>query len=249
MCFSSDGFLFREFDRLFNDLYGERGGLYHRLVGSLQSGPKTPTEVYQALGVAASSKVLRHLEELVSCGFVARDRTWNLATGHESRRSRFRLSDNYLRFYLKYIEPNRRRIQRGAYRGPGAWPSIAGLQFENLILQTRDRLFEALGVPIEEIVYDNPYFRPANKRLPGVQVDYLIQTRFKTLYLCETKFSQERLGASVIDEMRARIARLRPPRGFSIRPVLIHASSVTPAVVESEFFASIVDFTSFLRRS
>ncbi len=60
------------------------------------------------------------------------------------------------------------------------------------------------------------------------------------------KFSQDRLGASVIDEVQARIARLRPPRGFSIRPVLIHASSVTPAVSEAEFFASIVDVAALM---
>ncbi len=248
MCFAGDGFLFREFDRLFSDLYGERGGLYRRLASKLRDGPRTPKEMYRALGVAASGKVLRHLEDLVSCGFATRDYSWNLATGQPSRRSRFRLSDNYLRFYLKYIEPNRHRIRRGAYRGPGAWSSIAGLQFENLILQARGRLFEALGVPLDEVVYDNPYFRLATKRLPGVQVDYLIQTRFKTLYVCETKFSQDRLGASVIDEVQARIGRLRPPRGFSIRPVLIHASSVTPHVAEAEFFASIVDVSTFLKR-
>ena len=249
MCFSGDGFLFREFDRLFSDLYGERGGLYRRLVSKLRDGPRTPRELYRALGMAASGKVLRHLEDLVSCGFVARDHAWNLATGHESRLSRFRLSDNYLRFYLKYVEPNRRRILRGTYRGPGAWTSIAGLQFENLVLQARVRLFEALGIPPDEVVYDNPYFRHPTKRLPGVQIDYLIQTRFKTLYVCETKFSQDRLGASVIDEVQARIERLRPPRGFSVRPVLIHASAVTPALSEAEFFASIVDFSAFLRRS
>ena len=52
----------------------------------------------------------------------------------------------------------------------------------------------------------------------------------------------------VLDEVQARIERLRPPRGFSIRPVLIHASAVTPAVSEAEFFASIVDFATYLKR-
>lgn len=246
MCFSSDGFLFWEFDRLFNDLYAERGHLYRRLVESLRDGPRTPAQIYAALGVSASGKVLGYLDDLQSCGFVTRDYSWSIATGRQSRLSRYRLSDNYLRFYLKYIEPNRRRIQRGAYRGPGAWPSIAGLQLENLILQERCRLFEALGIPLDEVVYDNPYFRRATKRLPGVQVDYLIQTRFKTLYVCEAKFSQEPLGVSVIDEVSSRIVRLRAPRGFSIRPVLIHASGVTPALVEAEFFAAIIDLASFV---
>ena len=98
------------------------------------------------------------------------------------------------------------------------------------------------------VVYDNPDFRSATKKMPGVQVDYLIQTRFNTLYVCEVKFSQNRLGVKVINDVRDRIERLRPPRGYSVRPVLNHASSITPALAEAEFFASIIDFKSFLRR-
>ena len=247
ICLEPDGLLFREFDRLFGDFFGERGDYYRRLVCCLGDGPLTPEKIYKKLGVVPSGKVLRHLDDLVSCGFVKRDYTWNLATGVESKLSRYRLSDNYFRFYLKYIAPNRRRIERRAYRGPGAWPSIMGLQFENLLMQSRRELLKAIDVPLDEVVYDNPYFRRATQRAPGVQVDYMVQTRYRTLYVCEAKFSQERVGNAVVREVQKRLTDLRPPRGFSTRPVLIHVNGVTPQVVESEFFASIVDFSSLLK--
>ena len=50
------------------------------------------------------------MEDLVTAGFVSRDFTWHLKTGLDSKLSHYRLKDNYLRFYLKYIEPNKKKI-------------------------------------------------------------------------------------------------------------------------------------------
>ncbi len=246
LCFEPDGLLFREFDRLFGDFFGERGDYYQRLTRCLGDGPLAPEKIYERLDLAPSGKILRHLDDLVSCGFVKRDYTWNVNTGVESKLSRYRLSDNYLRFYLKYVAPHRRRIERRTYKGPGAWPSIIALQFENLLMHSRHQLLGKIGVPLDEVVYDNPYFRRATKRAPGVQIDYMVQTRYKTIYMCEVKFSQQRIGSTVVDEVQKRLLDLRPPRGFSVRPVLIHVNGVTPSVVESEFFATILDFSTLL---
>lgn len=43
-----------------------------------------------------------------------------------------------------------------------------------------------------------------------------------------------------------KISRLKKPKNFSCRPVLIHVNGVTDQVVESGFFDSIVDFADLL---
>jgi hypothetical protein len=66
-----------------------------------------------------SSPVLKRnpLEELTTAGFVKRDYTWDLRSGQDKpKQSRFRLSDNYLRFYLKYMEKKLTLIQRDIFR-------------------------------------------------------------------------------------------------------------------------------------
>jgi hypothetical protein len=40
--------------------------------------------------------------------------------------------------------------------------------------------------------------------------------------------------------------RLKVPKGFSIRPFLVHVNGVSDSVVESEFFSGIIDFGQFL---
>jgi len=51
---------------------------------------------------------------------------------------------------------------------------------------------------------------------------------------------------TVIGEIRDKLARLKLPRHFSARPVLIHVNGVHPEVVQSQFFSRIVDFSELL---
>jgi uncharacterized protein len=192
---------------------------------------------------------LGDIEELA--GFVARDHTWNLKNGMDARLSRFRLKDNYLRFYLKYVRKNLRKIDRNGYALKSLtslpeWPTIMGLQFENLVANNRRQLHRLLRLNPEEIVNENPSYQHKTARQPGCQIDYLIQTKFDTLYVCEIKFSRNEITSAVIPEIRAKIGALSRPRGMSSRPVLIHVNGVNQEVTDSDYFAHIVDMGEML---
>ena len=61
-------------------------------------------------------------------GFLARDYTWSLATGKTIRISRYRIKDNYLRFYLKYILPHKEQIESTQLqRLPQGWSVHYGI--------------------------------------------------------------------------------------------------------------------------
>jgi len=64
-----------------------------------------------------------------------------------------------------------------------------GLQFENLVLNNRLWIKQQLSLKPEEILIDNPFFQRKTKRQHGCQIDYLIQTKYNNLYICEVKFS------------------------------------------------------------
>jgi len=74
----------------------------------------------------------------------------------------------------------------------------------------------------------------------------LIQTKFSTLYLIEIKFSKEPIGPSIIKEVEQKMERITKPKHLSIRPVLIHVNGVKDSLVESDFFAKILDFSQLL---
>jgi hypothetical protein len=50
------------------------------------------------------------------------------------------------------------------------------------------------------------------------------------------------LPRSIIDEVQQKIDRLKAPKNFSSRPVLIHVNGVSDAVLEEDYFSAIIDF-------
>lgn len=251
LCFSKKGILFKEFDDIFSDLFSKRSNFYKSIVSLLVDGPLEFNEICQALKIEKSGHVSKYLDDLIKSGFISRDYTWHINSGVESRLSHYRLKDNYIRFYLKYIDKNKGKIERGYFEDrsltvlPGL-ESILSLQFENLVLNNRSQVWKKLHIHGEEILSDNPFFQRKTIRNQGCQIDYLIHTRFNTLYICEIKFSKKEIGAEVIKEVNQKIERLLKPKGFSCRPVLIHVNGISDEVIESSFFDSIIDFSGLI---
>jgi uncharacterized protein len=251
LCFRKGGILVNEFDDVFSDLFSRRSPTYKKIVQTLAAGPLDLSEIAKAIEVGQSGFLSTYLDDLVKSGFISRDYTWDVKTGKPSKLSHFRLSDNYVRFYLKYIDVNKPRIEKNDFKIqsmaslPG-WETIMGLQFENLVLKNRRLIRNYLGIKDEDVISDNPYFQRKSARKKGCQIDYLIQTRFGGLYLCEIKFSKNPILTDVIKDVQQKIEALHYPKGFSCRPILIHVNGVHQDVEDSRFFSDIIDFSKFL---
>ena len=247
MCFTKNAILVNEFDRIFSDIFGRRSEIYRNIVQQLVYQHCTMDEIFAGLKKSKTGDLSKYLNHLIEAGFVKRDYTWHIKTGVLSKLSKFRLSDNYVRFYLRYIEPAKAKIEKNLYKTrsistlPG-WSTIMGLQFENLILNNEFALFKVLGIPLEDIVFANPYFQPKTSQQQGCQIDYLIQTQHNTVYICEIKFSRHAIKSSVISEVSEKITRLKLPKHYSYRTVLIHVNGVTEECEDSQYFSNIISF-------
>lgn len=247
LCFNRSGLLFNEFEQIFSDIFGKRSEIYRRIVQCLADGKYAYENIYEKLNIEKSGVTSEYLDELVKSGFLRRDFTWNIKSGKTSKLSRYRISDNYLRFYLKYIVTNKEKIERGRFENqslaslPG-WEGAMGLQFENLVLNNRQQILQLLRINPDDVIYDNPFFQTKTIRQEGCQIDYLIQTRFDTLYVCEIKFSKHPIKADIIAEVQEKMRRLKAPRHVSRRAVLIHVNGVHEEIIESRFFSNIIDF-------
>jgi uncharacterized protein len=248
LCFEKEGFLFREFDNIFFDLFSRRAGIYKKIIQTLIYSKKTFKDICDEMQIEKSGTISEYIDDLIKIGYIEREYTFSLKTKEESKLSMFRLKDNYIRFYLKYIEPNKNKIKKGIFSLPGSWDTIMGLQFENLILNNRHCILELLNIPFEDIINENPYFQKRSKTKKGCQIDYLIQTKYNTLYVCEIKFSKNHINKNIIEEMEKKIQTLDIGKiRFLIRPVLIHINGVEKGVFDSNFFANIIGFSSFLK--
>ena len=212
---------------------------------------KIEKDIFNALGVKRIGRISEYLKELELSGFIARDYTWDIKKHLDSELSRYRLSDNYLRFYFNYIKKNLSKIARNTFALKSItslpeWNIIMGLQFENLILNNRSSIHKILHINPEDIICDNPFFQRTTNRMAGCQIDYMIQTKFGTLYICEIKFCKTVIGTNIIQEVQDKIDKLSVPKGFSYRPVLIHVNGVTEEVVDRDYFCKIIDMETLL---
>ncbi len=112
LCFQREGILFREFEQIWSDVFGKRAAGYKTIVAALAHGSRTVQELSVALGKERSGHLSDYLADLVLGGFLAKDTVFEPASGRDTRLQRFRLRDNYARFYLRTIAPRRDLLLR-----------------------------------------------------------------------------------------------------------------------------------------
>ena len=174
----------------------------------------------------------------------------NPETGGKALALRYRIKDNYSRFYLRYVEPHREAIQKGVYFAPPLaefpeWDTVMGLQFENLMLNHLSEFYERLGLDRARVLSIAPYRRAASVRNgPGVQIDLLVQTP-KTYFVVEVK-RKRRIGVEIEKEVEEKVSRLRVRKGVSVRTALVYQGELDPQVKEDGYFSALIDAESLL---
>ena len=233
LCFLKQGMLFREFDEMFNDVFGKQAENRRQILEILSKSSMSASEIAQCQGGEVNGHLIRTLKELEYSGFVARESNLNAVTGKPQRIDRYRICDNYVRFYLHFIRPNAVAINGGLFQFASmeqlkGWETLLGYQFENLILNHVSDLFKYLGVDRSLVVSASPYVQRGTKRGEGCQIDLLVQTR-RTVYVVEIK-RKKFIGPEVMDAMAEKIKRLRVAKGVSVRTALVYEGELSPQI-------------------
>lgn len=254
LAFEKNGLLVAEFDRIFHDLFDGSGTTYKKILASLKDGAQTLSEVRSSIQFAHSGTLSQIMEHLIVAGFVVKQPLWSFKTTKALKQSLYSISDPYMRFYLKVIEPHLSAIQEGGFDRvplstmPG-FETHLGLQLEALLLQNRSLLIEKLGISPVDVVRSGPYRQTKTTTQQGCQIDYLIQTTTNNLFICEFKFKKREIGSDIISEMQEKISRLKTPKGFAKVAVLFHLSGVSTTVATNPYFYRIVDIVDFIEKN
>ncbi len=192
----------------------------------------------------------KQLEELKTAGLVSEDSGLNPATGKPVKCTRFRISDNYTRFYLKYIRPNEHMIDRDAFRFntlevlPG-WQTILGLQFENLVLNNLPLLLPRLELDRVLLKSTAPWRQLPTTRKKGCQIDLLLQSE-RSVCIVEIK-RRNTIGPEIEEEISRKIKALSLPRDISVRTALVYDGNLSPSVEARGYFDAIIPADNLLR--
>lgn len=186
VCFSEDGLLSDEFDALYPALFqqSEAHVKVIRALAKTQQGYDR-LQLISNTGLKDGGYLSRVLDELSESGFISLYPIY----GKKKKGIRYRLTDQYSSFYLRFIEPN-------AYGGTGsflalsqtqAFKSWCGYAFETVCLQHVAQIKNALNIGG---VFTQPstFYQGSGKETDGAQIDLLLDRNDGVVNLIETKF-------------------------------------------------------------
>ena len=247
-CFLPDGYLFADFGNIFDRVFGRKAHRKRQILSALSEGSKTVSEVATALAIKKNGTLSDDLKELDTAGFVAADCGINPETGEQAQQIRYRIKDCYSRFYLRYVEPVRERVEKGLFlqaplsQLPG-WDSMLGIQFETLVANNFMQLVPKMGLSGVNILSAAPYVR-RGARGEGCQIDLLLQTE-SSAYVVEIK-RRRKIPAETEDEVRAKIDQLPLRKGLSVRTALVYDGELPPSLVSHGFFDFLIPASDLL---
>jgi hypothetical protein len=180
LCFSKDGILNDEFNQLFASLFDD-SERHTKLIKTLARSNKglTRNELISQSKIPSSGDFSSKMEELIESGFV----TIYPYFQNKKQLTLYRLSDEYARFYLKFIDHNK-------YTGVGTWQNLyttpsyrswAGFGFETICLKHIQQIKKALRI-------DAIYTLSSSWFNENAQIDLLIDRSDNVLQVCEIKF-------------------------------------------------------------
>jgi AAA+ ATPase superfamily predicted ATPase len=224
--FSKNGFLFKDYKEIFNDIFLKKSDSYRQLIETLIDESNSLSEIAVALKIKKGGLISKNLQDLITSGFVDEDYVYS--PGAKKRKtSYYRVKDNYLRFYLKYVWPHKSEIEKGTYtiinfESLRGLESILGLQFENLILNNSSLLLKSMNIDPSRVKSISPYSQKKTVRNKGAcQIDLLIELEAYEVIICEIKL-RAKISSNIITQIDQKRKLLEYPRHYSKRTALVY---------------------------
>ena len=251
MAFLPHSVLRTDFDEMFTDVVTRQPRLSGQVLRSLVHGPKSVTEIASALGVSRGGDISGALSQLMESGLVSGQAGKNPKTGEDLKIVRYRIRDNYTRFYLRYLEPVKDMIDVDSYEFSAleqfdGWKIDLGFQFENLVLNNFREILKPLHLDNVLVRSAAPYVKKGSSKTgeKGLQIDLLVQTNM-SLCLVEIK-RKAKIGREVIEAMKEKCARVPHVKDVALRTALVYEGELDRSVEADGYFDAIVPFRKLL---
>jgi len=208
LAFKQNSILFKEFDNLFSSLFEDPGPYVEllRIIAKHRYGIRQEdiikTSNYTSRGGRASEK----LTELEEAGFIMSF----IPHFNKIRGIYYRVIDEYTMFYLKWIEPVRKTLQKASletgywenvHNSP-AWYSWSGYAFESICYKHLSQIRKKLKISPSAIAGAWCYIPKDASNESGAQIDMLFDRRDDSITICEIKYSEK---SFVIDKKYAKV--------------------------------------------
>ncbi|WP_318569946.1 ATP-binding protein [Salinigranum marinum] len=178
---------------------------YMSILEAVALGHTTPNEISGATGID-SGPLSKYLQTLRRLRLIERDVPVT-ASGKKSKRSRYRVADEFLRFWFRYVEPNRSSIEEApeiVYDGTiePDLPTHVATTFEDVCQ-------EAVWEGIRRGTFD-PYSEVGRWWYGEEEIDIVgLAPNDDRVLLAECKWTTDPVGEDLVESLRAKAEHVR----------------------------------------
>ncbi len=248
LCFSTGGHMFKEAERMFYSQFREVR-TYRNIVSLLRTGIYSMGEIGGKLKISSGGGLKLYLDNLEKAEII---RSYiPFGRGIKSKLRKYTLSDEYLLFYFKYIEPNLLILKESASEKlfetltKDSFHSWLGFAFERFCLKHAKLLAERMGFR-DDVLLSTPHFGKGDRRF---QIDLLFQRSDNVITVCEIKHLTKPVDKSVMAEVERKCDLLEVPRGYTIERALISLYGPSETLRETGYFDHSVTLEDILREN
>jgi AAA+ ATPase superfamily predicted ATPase len=233
MCFDENGDLVNEFEEIFESLFNNSSShiAIVKALGQLNKGIERD-ELIKKSKQYGGGAFTRALDELIASGFISK----YLPFEKKSKKTLYRLSDEYSKFYLKYIEPYKNQ-------GENFWKTMfqkqsyiswAGFNFETICLKHVPQIKKALKI-------EGIHSISSSWSGEDAQVDLVIKRNDHWINLCEMKFynSEYKIGKNEFENLKNKVEKFKNETGT--KDAVVITMMTTYGVQKNEYFHQIVE--------
>ena len=187
LCFTKDGMLENEFKNLYDSLFvhAEKHILVVRALAKKPMGLNR-NEIIEACNLTSGGTTTKLLEELYESGFIMS----YIPFSKNSKDNIYKLSDEYSRFYLKFMEGSK-AVGQGTWikqSSSTSWKSWSGSAFESICLKHVSQIKRSLGI-LGVYTEESAWRYSGSNGENGAQIDLVIDRQDFCINICEIKFS------------------------------------------------------------
>lgn len=248
--FIPGGFFTNEYKRIFTSNLS--GNKHYKSIIDFLSKRKFATriDIQEYLKVKSSGALTDILNDLEVCGFI--NKYSPFSAGMNSKQNRFRIADNYLQFYFKFIAPKMPRIEDGSFqKSPSSaikadtYQKWLGFAFERMCLRHHQLIADKLKFSAVNYRVGSYFSRATDRLTPGFQIDLIYERDDRVYTICEIKYLKDKVKSSVIKEFEEKLSLFDGKKNYSIHKVLITAEGADNAVINSGYFDEILSLDDF----
>jgi len=201
LCFSPHGIMLKEVERIFYSQFREPR-TYLKIINLLKNGIFSLGEISSKTKIPSGGGLKQYLKNLERAemirSFIPFGRSGN------SKFRKYTLADEYLVFFFKYIEPNRRVIKESSSRRlfetltQNSFDTWLGFAFDRFCLKHAGMLAFVMDFA-DDLLLASPYFKKNDERF---RIDLLYKRTARVITVCEIKHQNMKIGTHIIPEMQ-----------------------------------------------